>query len=705
VSINNIDVVNTADPDYDAIAILYSSGTTSIAKGVVIGYEQELIALDCLLRVVRTSKIRYLMIFPNSHVSGYTDFLVIIMRGGELATIEGANALSIMEGFREYKPNTFGMVPRVWETFKEKIEEGINEQGADKARKIFGLIEKCGALREKTGINLGRILFKKINKSVFGGALKQVHIGGGKSNPEVTRFFWNLGYDVFDFYASTETNIPICVSDGRKYMSGVGEVNSIPEVSIRIKDEDENGIGEIQVKSKMIMRGYFRNEELTQQSFEEGYFKTGDYGKIENNQLFITGRIKESIPLVNGEKVSPEDIENSYKQYLNKAVEFAVAGISSNDDYEYVGVFVVGKEGEYDDEFVHVNKSVSTNFRYKQIIYLQELPKTSVGKIKRFELKKIAENIHHENYELKSVQDGMMDIDNSVKILLKKICNQSVIDESSMLKDDLNIDSLMMFELCTEIDKIWNIQIENHLEGVDSVSDLISTIQQVVQKEMVYTTQLDYDMFPAPKTKENVELLIESLNKIRQTYNVFVKGLENVPQETNCIFCSNHVCNLDPLFILAALGDKYVESEKFATLAAMHTLKDNPDMFNMVGGIPVDREGNTIPAMARCNWSLSNGYSMIIFPEGARTRDGSLLPFKRGASELAKVNNVPIIPIRINGAYDIFPRHIERPRTINENTGEKYSLEILFGNPIFANEITENECTEKIRQRIIELGE
>ena len=100
--LKSLDIKHPNDPDYEAIAILYSSGTTSKAKGVVIGYEQEINAMDYLLKVVGTTDIRYLMLFPNSHVSGFTDFLVLLLRGGQLATMEDASATQLMKGFQLY---------------------------------------------------------------------------------------------------------------------------------------------------------------------------------------------------------------------------------------------------------------------------------------------------------------------------------------------------------------------------------------------------------------------------------------------------------------------------------------------------------------------------------------------------------------------------------------------------------------------------
>lgn len=376
------------DPDFEAIAILYSSGTTSKAKGVVIGYAEERIALDRLLKVVGTSDIRYLMLFPNSHVSGFTDAMVLLLRGGALATMEDASAVQLLKGFQAYKPNSFGMIPKVWETFKNKIEDGIRQKGDAKSKTIFRLIELCGKLRKATGINLGRKLFQSINDEVFGGALENVHVGGGKSNPEVMRFFWNLGYNCFDFYASTEANIPILVTDGRKYMSSLGNITAFDGIDIRIWNPDENGIGEIQVKSDTMMRGYFRNEELTREAFEDGYFKTGDYGKIEGGELYITGRIKESIHLKNGEKISPDDAEEVYRKYLPTDLEFAIAGVPDGDTYDQMCMFVVEKAGAIDNMIVEINKRLSMNYQCHKVEYVSFLPKTSVGKIKRFELRK-----------------------------------------------------------------------------------------------------------------------------------------------------------------------------------------------------------------------------------------------------------------------------------------------------------------------------
>lgn len=166
---------HTKDPNYDAIAILYSSGTTSQAKGVVIGYEQEINAFNRLYKVIGSNNVNYLMLFPTSHISGLTSFLVVLMRGGSLAVLEESSAIQLMNGFQIYKPNCFGMVPKIWDTYKGKIEDSIKQKGVLRAKIINGMIKCCGTLRYYTGINLGRKFFiASINKYLADGFNKYI---------------------------------------------------------------------------------------------------------------------------------------------------------------------------------------------------------------------------------------------------------------------------------------------------------------------------------------------------------------------------------------------------------------------------------------------------------------------------------------------------------------------------------------------------
>lgn len=714
--LKSLDIKHPSDPDYEAIAILYSSGTTSKAKGVVIGYEQEINAMDYLLKVVGTTDIRYLMLFPNSHVSGFTDFLVLLLRGGQLATMEDASATQLMKGFQLYKPNTFGMVPKVWETFKCKIEDGIREKGKRQAKTIFGLISFCGVLRKLTGINLGRKLFHSINVQVFGGSLISVHFGGGKSDPEVTRFFWNLGYDCFDFYASTEANIPILVTDGKKYMDSVGRVDANPNTEIRIWNPDENGIGEIQVKSNTMMRGYFRNSELTQEAFEGDYFKTGDYGKIVKKQVYITGRIKESIHLRNGEKVSPDDIEEIYKTYLPMDLEYAVVGLPDGESYDKIGVFVVAEKGLYDKVFSKINKEVSVNYQYKKLEYVTELPKTSVGKVKRIALRnKFLKGIYIDQKafaELKEtsktenlIMKNEANPENVLIEILEKHCNNIEISLNDRIKDDLGLDSLSVFEICIEIENVFDVSLHDKLTETTTVENLLEAI--LGNAVDVIDTTNSLDKYPVKRRKIDWKRLDYFSRWVRRTYDFSVEGLYNLDMEDNYIFAPNHESYFDGLFMMSTFPRRL--QDRMCSMAADYLFENvllRPGTVIM-GGIPVDRMGNPTRATKRIYDLLSTGnHSMLIHPEGTRTRNGKMGEFKVGAAELSKRTGVKIVPVAIVGAWDIFPPDRNLPRIGKNKVGKKYPLLVRFGAPLNPDEYDNAEkMTQALYDAVLQLKE
>lgn len=673
-------VIHVSDPDYEAIAILYSSGTTSKSKGVVIGYEQEMKAMDRLLEVVGTSDIRYLMLFPNSHVSGFTDFLVLLLRGGQLATMEEASATQIVRGFQLYKPNTFGMVPKVWETFKNKIEDGIKEKGEKKANQIFKLIDICGKIRVRTGLNLGRKLFKSINEQVFGGNLVQIHSGGGKSNPDVMRFFYNIGYDVFDFYASTEANIPILVTNGNRFMDSVGNVKSNPNVDIRIWNPDERGIGEIQVKSNTMMRGYFRDKKTTRDAFEGEYFKTGDLGIIKSDELYIKGREKESIFLPNGEKVSPDDIETIMSDYIDQPIEFSVFGVKEETGYEHICLCVQGEPDSKTEYFNKINKRIPANYRFRDIVYVDEIPKTSVGKVKRYKLQeRYQENKQSvkKKTDIESIKDVPKNKKKSIKDIVIDLIGTKNVSYDQYLISDLAMDSLMIFELCVEIDSIYGVNISPALK-----EDLtIRKIEKLVS-EGVNDIE-DYNKYPEERTDKDWKRFDKFYRWTNKTYDFSFAGVEKIDQSQNYIFAPNHESHFDGMWVMCCLPSDM--RNRICSMAADYLFERKIYKYgrNIMGAIPVHRTGNSSGAMKRIYELLKfQKKSLIIHPEGTRTRNGEMGDFKEGTAEIAIKTGVKIVPIAICGSYDIFPYNRKIPVIGKNKNGSKHSLRIVFGDPI-----------------------
>ena len=165
----------------------------------------------------------------------------------------------------------------------------------------------------------------------------------------------------------------------------------------------------------------------------------------------------------------------------------------------------------------------------------------------------------------------------------------------------------------------------------------------------------------------------------RLAWRFDVSGLENIPAGGKYILCPNHQSYFDSLWIWAAIGHKRVDFNRICCLAA-EVFLSSKFALAMLGGIPVERSGNTIPAIKRGLACIQDGYTMLIHPEGTRTRDGKMHEFKGGAAKLAIDADVPIIPVRIDGAWDIFPPHRKRPKIFR--FGRRYPIKISFGKPI-----------------------
>jgi long-chain acyl-CoA synthetase len=399
-SIDRVTQKPTPDPDIDTAAILYSSGTTSQAKGVVIGFEQQLKAAIIDLELVGTSNIQWLEVYPFFHISGLSSSLAILLNSAELGLVENVNATKLQQAFQNYRPNTFALVPKVYEVLEGKIRDAIKSKGAFTENVLLFLMRFSGFLRKNFRLNVGKYLFASVNKQVFGGNMVFLGVGGGLSNPKTIEFFLQLGYKWFNIYASTEANVPITTTTYKDnypvYSSG--RVDRFPNIHIKIHNPNDSGEGEILVKSDLLMKGYFREPELTAAAFDErGYFKTGDIGYInKKNELRITGRAKEFICLHNGEKVSPEDIERIYAEVI-EAASYACAGVQNKDsNFDTAQLFIENGDmsqaeiEEMSKRILSFSATIGGNYSISRIHFVSKLPLTSVGKVKRFELQKIA---------------------------------------------------------------------------------------------------------------------------------------------------------------------------------------------------------------------------------------------------------------------------------------------------------------------------
>jgi long-chain acyl-CoA synthetase len=387
------------NPD-EATILLFTSGTTGLAKGVML--TQRNICSDIVATTqvvdVREDDIT-LSILPMHHTYECTvNFLLMLYSGVRISFCEGLRY--IVPNLKEVKPTVMVSVPLIYEKMYKNIMDTAKNSGK------LGILQagvKLSNIAEKFNVNLRKKFFGEILNN-FGGRLRLAIAGGAASKPEVLKGLQDIGFFVIQGYGLTEAS-PIAFVNHVDNFKNNSIGKPLPGVEAKIADPDKNGIGEIWIKGPMVMQGYYENEEATRDTFsEDGWLKTGDLGYKDNEDFYyITGRKKNVIVTKNGKNIFPEEVES----YLNKSHlirESMVFGKEVEGELEpQICAIIVpdydairkqtGKSTIDDDEVEklisqEVKKSNKQMPTYKYVkkfeIQKQELSKTTTHKIKRY---------------------------------------------------------------------------------------------------------------------------------------------------------------------------------------------------------------------------------------------------------------------------------------------------------------------------------
>ena len=385
-------------PQIDPLApalLVYTSGTTGAGKGVLLSQTAIISNITAALPYIDYSE-KTVGVLPPHHTYGSTVmFLGHAIIGSEIYISAGLR--HIQRELKEQKPGHLVLVPLYLETFYRKIKATVKEQKKEKL--LSRMMAVSGGLR-KVGIDLRKRLFASVREA-FGGEIKTVICGGAPINREIISFFEAIGISTLNGYGITECAPLIAVNRSRWVVpDSVGHVIDVD--TVKILSPDENGEGEILVKGPNVMLGYYKNPRATAEAIDkEGYFHTGDYGKLnEEGVLFITGRKKNLILLSNGKNVYPEEIENSLIALPGVLEVIVYQGKSKRGSEHDAIVAEIYPDPEYCKKNgiqdataflkAHLDAYNRTATPYKRVAKLKvrsaEFPKNTLRKIKRFEL-------------------------------------------------------------------------------------------------------------------------------------------------------------------------------------------------------------------------------------------------------------------------------------------------------------------------------
>ena len=397
----------------DVASIIFTSGTTGRPKGVVLT-DKNFTALTArmlaLFELNRTDTL--LSVLPLHHTFEFSAGLLMPLASGSAITyLEERDARAHLPGRSTKTPVTAMVgVPAIWESLHRKLSKGLEERGGLVELAVRALMNLNRRLRDRTGFNPGRWVFRPMHDAL-GGRMRYLVSGAAALKPGIVKDLRGMGFSVYEGYGLTEAS-PVITVGWPRSKTPPGSVGwPLPGLDVRIHAADEAGVGEILARGPTIMHGYLEDEAATVATVIDGWLHTGDRGRLDDDgRLFIVGREKEVIIDTSGKNVYPDEIEELYANHpLIK--EMSVVGVPADTGTgERVAALVVpdydaepAKERGYSND--EVREQIRLHFRQAgsklpfarrvKIMHLWdgELPRTSTRKVKRNVVRKEIERL------------------------------------------------------------------------------------------------------------------------------------------------------------------------------------------------------------------------------------------------------------------------------------------------------------------------
>ncbi|MBU1061749.1 MAG: AMP-binding protein [Candidatus Omnitrophica bacterium] len=696
-------------PD-DLMVLLYTSGTTDLPKGVMLTHKNLCANFDSLNKSKLFSyRDVMLSVLPLYHSYPLMTTLILPVLSGARIVYVGADwPERLVDYLRENNISIFIGVPQIFHMMHSRLMKKLNSLPA-LSRLYVNLVSTLG---------LGHILLPKLRKA-FGSNFRFFASGGAKLDEAVSRDFLRLGFKILEGYGLTET-APVVSFNPLKDPKPGSVGRALPDVRLKIIDKDSNGIGEIAIQGPNVMKGYYKDDEKTKKVFKDGWFLSGDLGYIDKDgYLYITGRSKEVIVLSSGKNIYPEEIEREYAAtpYVKEMCVLGVLKDKGKAKIEYLHAIVVPdleffkERGEMNlrivikNTFDNISKVLPSHKHIMGFTITKDsLPRTLLGKIKRYEVEKkflpVILDEAPEEEDVLSGEDKSLSETEIAQRLIKCLQDSLEIKGPISLGDsielDLGIDSLGRVEAICAIEKCFDIQLSEEMAGgeIFTVKDLLFNVQDALKRE--YKEHPDARPISWPEILKQ-PLSAEFQKKIllypdrfdyvltfivkaiicmffRIFYNLKVEGAEKLPKRGPYCLCVNHVSFFDGLIVAAGVPFKIELGLFFIGFRRYFIVPIVRNLVRRARIIPIDAT-EIIEAMQSSYFILRHDKALCIFPEGERSIDGKVKEFKKGIGIISKELDIPLVPVYIKGAFEAWPRVERFPRM--------HPIEIKFGGPVY----------------------
>jgi long-chain acyl-CoA synthetase len=686
-------VSEIAEPSPEStFLIIYTSGTTGSPKGVMLSYDNVLANLEALTDkdsyFSNTDKVMVLL--PLHHIFPLLGSLVVPLYNGCTAVF--SPSLLSEDIIKTLQDNEISMIMGV-PRFYDLIYKGI--MGKINASAIAKIFYKLASILKWQAFS--KAVFKKVHKG-FGGKIKYMICGGAKLNPATGNGFKTLGFKIAEGYGMTETAPMISFPPPNKIKIGT---TGIPLKTCEVKTVD----GEIVVKGRNVMQGYLNKPEQTAEILIDGWLHTGDLGHIDKEgYLKITGRKKEIIVLSNGKNIDPLEIENKISSMTPYVSEIGV--FEKNDQLQAAifpnfaelrknGVNNIEETIRWDVIDTYNQKSASYKRILSFFIIKEELPKTRLSKIQRFKLPSLKENTTVEN---NPIEDPDFEEYRIIKSYLQNQTSNIIFPEAHF-ELDLGLDSLDLVSFQTFLSSTFGVEIKDDLllgnPTVLKMSQYMKEKKQHFKIEVVKWAEI---------FKEKIDLklpkgwFLQNATKnlsgfiLRTFFRIKANGVKNLPKGP-VILAPNHQSFLDAFLVMTFFKKKFLKNTFFYAKEKHVRNRFIKFLANRNNVIVMDINKELKQSLQKMATVLNTGRNLVIFPEGTRSKDGNMGSFKKAFAILSAELNVPIIPVAIDGAFEVFPRGKFFPRLF-----KKISIDFL--EPILPNGANYDELSNQVKTSI-----